>query len=53
MNLLSISHTPLVVSPEATVMDAVEASLAARVGAVAVIKDDELIGIFTERGHDV
>lgn len=49
MNLLSISHTPLVISPEATVMDAVEASLAARVGAVAVIKDDQLVGIFTER----
>ena len=50
MNLLTIAHVPpLTISPAATVMEAVEASLAARVGAVAVVEDRRLTGIFTER----
>ena len=50
MNLLKIAHVPpICVSPEATVMDAIEASLPARVGAVAVVEHDALVGIFTER----
>lgn len=50
MNLLSIAHTPpVIVSPDTMVMEAVEKSLTARVGAVAVVKDDQLVGIFTER----
>ena len=50
MNLLSIAHTPPIqVSPRASVMDAVEASLPAKVGAVAVVKGGRLVGIFTER----
>ena len=50
MNLLSIAHVPpIIVSPKFTVMEAVEASLAARVGAVAVVEDHRLKGIFTER----
>ena len=50
MNLLSIAHVPpILVSPENTVMDAVEASLPAKVGAVAVVSGENLVGIFTER----
>ena len=49
MNLLSIAHTPILVTPDATVTQAVEASLAARVGAVAVLEGGSLCGIFTER----
>ena len=50
MNLLSIAHTPPIqVSPRDSVMDAVEASLPAKVGAVAVVDGGNLVGIFTER----
>jgi CBS domain-containing protein len=50
MNLLQIAHVPPVcVTPEQTVMEAIEASLPARVGAVAVLEGDVLVGIFTER----
>jgi CBS domain-containing protein len=50
MNLLKIAHVPpICVTPDATVMDAIEASLPARVGAVAVVEDEALVGIFTER----
>ena len=50
MNLLQIAHVPpICVSPDATVMQAIEASLPARVGAVAVVEKDALVGIFTER----
>ena len=50
MNLLKIAHVPAIcVSPEATVLEAIEASLPARVGAVAVVEGEALIGIFTER----
>jgi CBS domain-containing protein len=50
MNLLNIAHVPPVqVSPDDTVMAAIEASLPARVGAVAVMEKGRLVGIFTER----
>ena len=50
MNLLKIAHVPpICVTPDATVLDAIEASLPARVGAVAVVEDGALVGIFTER----
>ena len=50
MNLLQIAHVPAIcVSPDATVLEAIEASLPARVGAVAVVEKDALVGIFTER----
>ena len=50
MNLLSIAHVPPVaVSPEDTVITAVDFSLPHRVGAVAVIEKGKLVGIFTER----
>jgi CBS domain-containing protein len=50
MNLLSIAHVPPVeVAPTQTVMDAIDASLPQRVGAVAVMERGRLVGIFTER----
>jgi CBS domain-containing protein len=50
MNLLNIAHVPpICVAPDATVMEAIEASLPARVGAVAVVESGRLVGIFTER----
>ena len=50
MNLLSIAHVPSVqVSPEHTVMEAVEASIPSKVGAVAGVDGGRLVGIFTER----
>ncbi len=50
MDLLSIAHVPPIqVAPENSVMDAVEASLPAKVGAVAVVSGENLVGIFTER----
>lgn len=50
MNLLEIAHVPaIIVSPDSTVMQAVDASLPARVGAVAVVEKGRMIGIFTER----
>jgi CBS domain-containing protein len=50
MNLLTIAHVPAIqVSPDQTVMDAIDASLPARVGAVAVVEEGALRGIFTER----
>lgn len=50
MDLLSIARVPPVtIHPDQTVMEAVEISLPARVGAVAVVEDFRLIGMFTER----
>ena len=50
MNLLEIAHVPpICVTPDNTVMEAIEASLPARVGAVAVVEGGKLVGIFTER----
>jgi CBS domain-containing protein len=50
MGLLRITRTPLVtVSARATIMDAVRTMYAERIGAVAVVDDGRLIGIFSER----
>ncbi|HTS68244.1 MAG TPA: CBS domain-containing protein [Terriglobia bacterium] len=50
MNLLKIASVPpAVVAPHATVLEAVEVMAEHGVGAVAVIDDGQLIGIFTER----
>ena len=50
MDLLDLVHSPPVaVSPEDSVMTAIDCSLPARVGAVAVVKANRLVGIFTER----
>ncbi len=50
MNLLKIARTPAItVSPEDTVMTAVKKMTDSEVGAVAVVENGELKGIFTER----
>lgn len=50
MNLLKIARVPpIVVSPDDTVRTAVEKMVQANVGAVAVVENDKLVGIFTER----
>lgn len=50
MNLIDVSRQPIVTVPEtATVLEAVEAMVARRVGAVMVVKEGRLQGIFTER----
>lgn len=48
--LLSLSQQPpVVVARTATVLEAVRAMSASRVGAVGIVENDELVGIFTER----
>lgn len=48
--LLRISKRPAVcVASDATVRDAIRVMVENKVGAVAVVRDDALIGIFTER----
>lgn len=50
MKLISIVRAPLiVVSPQDTVSHAIEATIEARVGAVAVVENGVMAGIFTER----
>lgn len=51
MNLLKIARVPaLTVTPDATVLEAIEKMVEVGVGAVAVVDEsDELVGIFTER----
>jgi CBS domain-containing protein len=50
MGLLRITRTPLVtVSEHANVMDAVRTMYGEHIGAVAVVDDNRLIGIFSER----
>lgn len=50
MGLLSIAKTPAAtISEDATVLAASREMAKAEVGAVAVVKDDVLVGIFTER----
>lgn len=50
MSLLRIAHVPPpMVEPGITVLDAVRAMARARVGAVAVVEEGGLRGIFTER----
>jgi CBS domain-containing protein len=48
--LLKLSHSPPVAAiATSSVLDAVELMSANRVGAVGVVHDDKLVGIFTER----
>jgi CBS domain-containing protein len=48
--LLRLSHRPpIVVSPNATVLSAVELMSSNKVGAIGVVDDEKLVGIFTER----
>lgn len=50
MNLLTIARKPPIqVSPDDTVMTAVDVSLPAKVGAVTVVEGRKLVGVFTER----
>ena len=50
MKLMKIADVPpTMVSPAATVREAVHAMVQNRVGAVAVVEQDVLMGIFTER----
>lgn len=50
LDCLSIAHVPAIqVSPDSTVLEAVELTLPAKLGAVAVVEAGQLIGIFTER----
>ncbi|RMD99007.1 MAG: CBS domain-containing protein [Calditrichaeota bacterium] len=50
MNLLKIARVPaIVVSPQDSVMTAVNKMVDAGVGAVAVVENNNLVGIFTER----
>jgi CBS domain-containing protein len=50
MNLLKIARVPpVVVSPQESVKAAVNKMCEVGVGAVAVVKDGDLVGIFTER----
>ncbi len=50
MNLLKIADVPPAeVSPTTTVLEAVELMVRRRVGAVAVVAENRLAGIFTER----
>lgn len=50
MDLLKVASVPAAtVSPDTTVFESVQLMNEQRVGAVAVTKDDKLVGIFTER----
>lgn len=50
MGLLKIATVPpATISPKATVHEAVELMYSGNVGAVAVVDDEKLVGIFTER----
>jgi CBS domain-containing protein len=50
MSLLQIASVPAAtVSPQSSVIDAVKLMSEKRVGAVAVVEKDDLVGIFTER----
>lgn len=50
MLLPTIARQPLVVvSPDDTIMHAIEATLPPEIGAVAVVEDGRMVGIFTER----
>jgi CBS domain-containing protein len=50
MNLLKIARVPpLTVTPDTTVLEAIEKMVEIRVGAVSIVEKDELVGIFTER----
>lgn len=48
--LVRLSHRPpVVIGPDSTVLAAVELMSKHRVGAIGVVENDKLVGIFTER----
>ncbi len=49
MNLLKIGQKPVAITSAATVMDALREMEKAKVGAVLIMDDDQLNGVFTER----
>jgi len=50
MNLLKVARVPApTVTPDTTVLQAIQQMCEIRVGAVSVVKHNELVGIFTER----
>lgn len=50
MNLLKIARVPpLTVTSDTTVLEAIHKMVETRVGAVSIVENDELVGIFTER----
>jgi CBS domain-containing protein len=49
MNLLKIAKPAVTIGPDASVLDAIKAMKAATVGAVLIIHEGELKGVFTER----
>lgn len=49
MNLLKIAKPAVTIGSAGTVMDAIEAMKEATVGAVLVVDDSEIKGVFTER----
>jgi len=50
MGLLRLAQVPApIVEPHVTVMEAIDVMARDRVGAVAVVEKDNLVGIFTER----
>jgi CBS domain-containing protein len=49
MGLLRLGKMPPLVSPEATVLEAVRLMVGELVGALAVLQGDTLVGVFTER----
>jgi CBS domain-containing protein len=49
VGLMRLGKMPPLVSPGATVLDAVHLMIAETVGALAVTEEDRLVGVFTER----
>ncbi len=50
MNLLKIARVPpLTVTPDTTVLEAIHKMVELRVGAVSIVENEDLVGIFTER----
>jgi CBS domain-containing protein len=50
MSILRVAKAPtVIVAPEAKVIDAIRAMQKANVGAVAVVADKDLVGMFSER----
>src|SRR5437763_3863921 len=49
MSLEQLARKPVTLAPNATVLDAVRRMNEEKVGAVAVVRDGRLAGIFTER----
>jgi CBS domain-containing protein len=49
MNLLKVGREPVSIAPTATVIDAVRRMEEANIGAIMILENDQLTGIFTER----